>query len=271
MTLGRASVNGAELAYYIDGTPGRPWIVLVNGLATDHRLWDLQIPSLANNFRIMRYDTRGHGASSATPAPYSLDLLVSDLAGLMDHAGISQAHIIGLSLGGVTALGMALTHPSRVSSVVCCDARADAPPPYIAFWKAKIATVRQLGLAGIIDETLSRWFTESTITASADQSSLQLAKEMIRASSVEGYCGCAAALTGLEYLSSLHTLSVPTHFIVGASDTAAPPQIMSAMAEIVPQGRLDVIDHAAHLPNLEQPAAFNTSLAQALRLNNKKN
>ena len=242
---------------------------LANGLATDHRLWNLQIPSLADGFRIMRYDTRGHGASSSPTAPYSLDLLVADLVGLMNHVGIDQAHIIGLSLGGMIALGMTLDHPSRVSSVVCCDARADAPPPYVAGWKSKITTVHQHGMAAVVDDTLARWFTESALSASANQNIIELAKDMILTTSIEGYCGCAAALTGLDYLGRLPTLSVPAHFIVGASDTAAPPQIMSKMAEIVPRSRLDVIDSAAHLPNLEQPAAFNTSLAQALRLNSQ--
>lgn len=269
MTLGRTSVNGAELAYRTDGALDRPWIVLVNGLATDHRLWDLQIPSLADNFRIMRFDARGHGASSSTPAPFSLDLLLSDLVGLMDHAGVGQAHIVGLSLGGGVAIGMALTHPGRVSSVICCDARADAPPPYVAGWKSKITTVRQHGMAAVVDETLARWFTESALSASANQNIIELAKDMILTTSIEGYCGCAAALTGLDYLGRLPTLSVPAYFIVGASDTTAPPQIMSKMAEIVPRSRLDVIDSAAHLPNLEQPAAFNASLAQALSLNSQ--
>jgi 3-oxoadipate enol-lactonase len=271
MTLQRTSINGVELAYRIDGALDRPWVVLVNGLATDHRLWDLQMPSLAASFRIMRYDTRGHGASSATAAPYSLDLLVSDLVGLMDHVGINQTHVIGLSLGGVTAMGMALSHADRVSSLVCCDARADAPPPYVAFWKSKIAAVRQLGLAGVVDETLARWFTEPGIAESANQPMLNLARDMILATSVEGYCGCATALTELNYLPQLSTLSMPVHFVVGAKDTAAPQQVMSAMASATPSGCLDVIERAAHMPNLEQPETFNAALTRTLKSNILKN
>jgi len=264
MTLQRAFINGVNIAYRIDGTLGRPWVVLINGLATDHRMWDRQMSMLSDHFSVLRYDARGHGNSEASAGPYSFDLLVSDLIGLMDGLGLEQAQLVGLSLGGMTALGVALAHPGLVSRVICCDARADAPDPYVASWISKIATVRQNGMAAIVDETIARWFTEAGAKSAANQSVLDLARDMILATSVEGYCGCAAALTKLNFLPQLLTLSVPAHFIVGSNDTAAPPPIMAAMASATPSGYLDVIEAAAHMPNLEQPHAFNAYLARAL-------
>lgn len=271
MTLQRAFINGVNIAYRIDGTATRPWVVLINGLATDLRMWEKQIPLLIEQYRVLRYDVRGHGSSEASPGPYSFDLLVSDLIGLMDSLGLEQAQVVGLSLGGMTALGAALTHPGRISRVVCCDARADAPESYVASWIAKIATVRQNGMTAIVDETIARWFTEAGVRAAVNQSVLGLAREMILTTNVEGYCGCAAALTELNYLPLLHTLSVPAHFIVGSNDTAAPPSIMAAMASAAPSSYLDLIEGAAHMPNLEQPGTFNAVLARALKSHIVKN
>ncbi len=125
----RVAARGASLFTRVDGAErsDAPWIVLSNSLAADHTMWDPQIPALTARYRVLRYDTRGHGASDAPEGPYDFDMLVADVIAVMDHHGVERATFMGLSLGGMTGLGLALAHPQRLSRLVCCDARADAP------------------------------------------------------------------------------------------------------------------------------------------------
>lgn len=123
-------VGSVRLAYSIEGPTNAPWLILSNSLATNTLMWDLQMVDLIKTHQVLRYDTRGHGQSSAPPAPYSFDLLANDVVGLMDGLKINSADFVGLSLGGMTGLALALKHPDRINSLACCDARADAPEIY---------------------------------------------------------------------------------------------------------------------------------------------
>ncbi|HEV7873673.1 MAG TPA: alpha/beta fold hydrolase, partial [Enterovirga sp.] len=127
--MSMVEIAGGRLFTRVDGEDVRPWLVLSNSLAADHTMWDPQIPLLTKRYRVLRYDTRGHGRSDAPPAPYSFDDLVGDVRAVMDHYRVERAAYMGLSLGGMTGLGLALAHPDRLSALVCCDARADNPEP----------------------------------------------------------------------------------------------------------------------------------------------
>jgi 3-oxoadipate enol-lactonase len=250
------SVNGVELASCVDGEEGRPWIVLSNSLAADHTSWDGQLPLLAQHFRVLRYDTRGHGLSAAPDGPYTFEQLTGDALGLMDHFGVASAAFLGLSMGGMTGLGLAIDHPDRITRLVCCDARSDAPPAFVDNWTARIASVETAGaMAPIAAFNKERWFTPSF--AAAGSAAVEKAIAMILATDIRGYVGCARALQKLDYKRSLSRIACPTLFVCGAQDAAAPPAVMREMAGLVPGADFRLVDPGAHLCNMENPEGFN--------------
>ena len=258
------TLNGVDIAYCIDGSPYHPWLVLSNSLAADHRMWEPQMDELTKTHRVLRYDTRGHGQSQATKGAYSFAMLVDDLVRLMDSLGIDSADVLGLSLGGMTALGLALDHPQRISRLICCDARADAPAAYADGWNQRIAVARQDGMTGISDGTLERWFTKAFHADPKNTPILNLSRNMIETTNVDGFCGCASALTELDYASRLGGITVPTLCIVGNEDVAAPPDVMAEMTRAIPNAQMVTISNAAHLANLNNPTAFNRAIAEWL-------
>jgi 3-oxoadipate enol-lactonase len=257
---------GAKLFTRVDGAEraDAPWIVLSNSLAADHTMWDPQIPLLASRYRVLRYNTRGHGKSEAPQGPYSLSMLVDDVVRIMDHHSIGKATFMGLSLGGMTGLGLAIEHGGRVDKLVCCDARADAPEPYVKGWDERLAVIDREGLRGILQGTVERWLVPSFRAAHPEV--VAKVERMILDTPLAGYRGCVEALKRLDYLKDLPRIFVPTLFVVGAEDQGAPPEVMRRMAEAVPGAKLVTIPHAAHLPNLDNTMAFNEAIAGFLGL-----
>lgn len=252
----RVELDGVTLLARIDRAAGEdaPWIVLSNSLAADHTMWDPQIPFLTRHYNVLRYDTRGHGGSSAPPGPYAMGNLVGDAAGLMDRFGLDKATFMGLSLGGMTGLGLALDHPDRLERLICCDARADAPEPFRQNWDARIADVETGGMQAVLQGTVERWLHPETRTA--EPAVLKAVEAMILSTSPAGYQGCAEALKGLDYRRRMTAIIVPSLFVVGEADAGAPASVMRDMADAVPGARLAVVPRAAHLPNLDNPVAF---------------
>lgn len=246
--------DGAALAVRIDGEGNRPWLLVSNSLAADLRMWDDQIPLLTRTHRVLRYDTRGHGASDAPEGPYDFDMLVSDMIAVLDHFGVETADVMGLSLGGMTALGLGLDRPERVRRLIVCDARADAPPPFVEGWDARIAAVSEGGMQAVAEGTLERWFTAAC--RAARPQAIERARDMILTTSPAGYVGCAHALKGLDYLRRLDAMRRPVLYVVGSEDGGAPKEVMAAMADETPDGRLTILPNLAHIPNMEDPAAF---------------
>ncbi|MCJ8141841.1 alpha/beta fold hydrolase [Ancylobacter sp. A5.8] len=264
MTTEFVTSGDAEIAVRIDGAEHLPWIVLSNSLAADLTMWDDQIPFLTRSYRVLRYDTRGHGKSSAPAGPYSFDILVGDLLAVMDHFAIRQADILGLSMGGMTALGLALGHPERVGRLICADARADAPPPFVAGWEQRIAAVEAGGMAAILSGTMERWFTAATRKQRPEV--VDRAARMLLSTSPVGYIGCANALRGLDYLRHLQRMQPPTLYIVGAEDGAAPADAMRNMAAATPGGQFEILPAVAHVANMEDVDGFNTAVANFLNI-----
>ena len=257
--------NGISFNTQVEGSEGAPWVTFSNSLACNLSMWDGQVAALQNDYRILRYDTRGHGGTDAPEGPYSFDMLVGDVIGLWDALGIERGHFIGLSLGGMTALGLALGHGGRLSSITVCNARAEAVPEFRDIWDTRIATVRAKGMEPTIDTTLERWFTPAF--AAGDPPVLDHVRDMIRSTAPEGYIGCARALQGLDYLPRLGGISTPALFIAGSGDGATPPEGMRAMHQAVANSRYVELDPAAHISNLEQPEAFNDAISGFLAEN----
>ena len=259
-----AEVNGTNIAYTIDGPESGPWMILSNSLASDSFMWTPQISFLTQKYRVLRYDTRGHGDSPATPGPYSFDLLVADVIGLMDHLNIEKAVFMGLSLGGMTALGLGIHFPERFERLICCDARADAPAAYVDAWNERIQLVRDGSIESIVEGTIERWLVESFRQAHPDKT--EQIRQMIRRTSEEGWIGCVGALKTLDYLKDLGKIKLPILYVGGAEDAGAAPDVMAAMAEATPDGRFIEIPNAAHVANFDNASGFNAAIAEFLGL-----
>jgi 3-oxoadipate enol-lactonase len=253
--------GGFKLAAYIDGQgEGAPWIVLSNSLGASAMMWEPQLELLGKRYRILRYDTRGHGASDAPPSPYSFADLVGDVIALMDHVGIAKASYMGLSLGGMTGLGLAIHNGDRFDRMVICDARADNPPAFVQSWDDRLAAMDKGGLAAILEASMERWFVERWRAAKPDK--LAQFKEIYLLT--KGFRGCAEALKRLDYLKDLGRIAIPILYVGGAKDMGAPPEVMRAMAEATPGARFAEIPDAAHLPNVDNTEGFNAAIGAFL-------
>ena len=253
-----------QISTYVDGSADNPWLVLSNSLAATHNMWDLQMKTLLKRYRVLRYDTRGHGQSDVPAAPYSFDDLVGDAVALLDHYQIERPTFMGLSLGGMTGLGIALTHPGRLEALVCCDARADAPPQFVQGWNERINAVREGGLASILPATVERWLSAAFRAARPDV--VADVERMILSTPIVGYEGCAEALKRLDYLKDLHHVTMPTLFVGGAEDMAAPPEAMQAMADRIRGSRFSIIAGGAHLSNIDSATGFHGAVKDFLQL-----
>jgi 3-oxoadipate enol-lactonase/4-carboxymuconolactone decarboxylase len=246
-----ASHDGARLYWRLDGAADKPPLLLLNSIGTDMGLWDAVTPLLLPRFRVLRMDARGHGASDAPTGDYSLDLLAGDALAVIDAAGIDQAAVCGLSLGGMIAMTLALKAPERVSALICActSAQMDA-----ATWRARIEIVRTQGLAAIADAALQRFFSpDFAVTHPHVVATIRTA---LLAMSAEGYAGCAAAIRDMQLVDRLPTIATPTLVISGAKDVSTPAEGHGArIAAAIPGARALSLD-TAHLASLEAPGAF---------------
>lgn len=254
-----------EIATAVTGQPkGAPWMVLSNSLGASMEMWMPQLEFLGRHYRVLSYDTRGHGRSDAPEGPYTFKDLTGDTVALMDHFGIERADYMGLSLGGMTGLGLAIHHAPRIRRLICCDARADAPQDYIASWDQRVAAIETGGLPSVLSGTMERWFSEKF--RDGQPKMMAAMNAMFLETSVTGYKGCAAALKTLDYLGDLDKISCPTFYVVGDEDKGSPPAVMQDMAERTPGAVMAEIVGAAHIANVNQPQAFNATVSAFLGL-----
>jgi 3-oxoadipate enol-lactonase len=253
---------GCGLAAYLINSARQelPWLVLSNSLGATTAMWQPQLKALKRRFRIACYDTRGHGHSRITDATFGGRDLTDDLLAVMDAFGVEQAHLLGLSLGGATALQIALDHPDRVLSVVCCSSRIHCPTPLSAVWDERIDIVQHRGTASLWDQTLDRWLTAETIVLQPGM--IERLGAAFCSTSSEGYIGCVKCLKGTDLRSRLQNLDVPSLFVSGSLDHAAPPEVVRQAAAITPAGRYVEIPKAAHLVNIDQPKIFLQALTE---------
>jgi 3-oxoadipate enol-lactonase len=256
----KIDLNGVGFRYEIDGKEGAPWIVFSNSLTTDVNMWDGEVEQLKDRYRILRYDTRGHGQTDAAAGPYSLDMLVGDVIALMDTVGVDKAHYVGLSLGGMTGLGVAISHGDRLLSLTACDARCWAPPEWAALWIDRMAIAREKSMEPLVEPTVARWFTDGFRDKPENAGVLNDIRRMIRETSVEGYTGCGQALQKLDFRAGMASISVPALFMTGASDGSTPPEASREMQALVPGSKCVIVDPASHISNIENPEQFDAAL-----------
>jgi 3-oxoadipate enol-lactonase len=250
-----------RLAYDLHGSSGKPWLVLAHALGADRRMWKEQIPAFSKQFQVVAWDHRGHGDSDAGDGEtnWTMATLVDDTTALLDHLEIGECTFVGLSLGGSIGLGMAITHPLRITELVCACARADAPEAYRELWRTRAGLVAAGGVERIVDITLERWFTTAAFQHDND-GIVALARQMLVGTDPRGYIGAATALETLDYLKFLDRLRCRTLYLAGEHDLAVAPTVVESAASVTPDGDFMLIEGAAHLANLEYPERFNACL-----------
>ena len=241
-----------NLNYLLEGPEDGPVLVLSNSLGTALEMWDEQASVLHERFRLLRYDTRGHGASPAPPGPYSMDGLGGDVISLLDHLGIESASFCGLSIGGMTGMWLAAEEPERVERLVLCCTSALLGPKSV--WDERIATAREKGMAALVDGVIERWFTPAF--RSENPEAVEKMARTLRETNPEGYAGCCAAIRDMDLRERLSTIKSPTLVISGADDPATPPEHGQFIADAIPGARLEVVPRAAHIANVEQPESL---------------
>ena len=254
----KASVNGIDINYELSGKEGAPWLVLSHSLACSVRMWDPQVEALKDSFRILNYDMRGHGASSAPEGPYTLDMLAEDVLGLMKHLKIDQAAYCGLSIGGMIGQTLAIRGSGPFTKMVLADTTHTQPPEALKQWEERIGIARTKGMAALVDGTMQRWFTEPNRATPAAKKIAAL----IAATPVAGFVGCGQAIMKLNTTARLKEIRLPVLAITGEQDAAAPGT--KFIGENVPGARFVGIANAAHIANVEQAAAFTRALRDFL-------
>jgi 3-oxoadipate enol-lactonase len=252
----KTKANGITINYQIDGAEGAPWIVFSNSLATTLAMWDEQAAALKDKFRVLRYDQRGHGGTDAPAGRYPYDTLLADALGLMDALSIKKAHFAGLSMGGATALGLAERHADRLDHVIVCDSPCQSTPQSSQQWEERIVIAQQKGIDALVEPTIARWFPPETVAKNPPH--LDKVRAMIRATPVNGFVGCSAALADHDYASAAATVKRPVLFLVGEKD--APGPAMRKLNEKLPGSRYVELAGAGHISNMDRPAEFTKAI-----------
>lgn len=244
-----ANINGTILHYRLDGDPNGPPLLLLHSLGTDLRLWDDLIPHMKPAPRVLRFDLRGHGLSPDPAGDLTLADFSSDAVALLDHFGIANATVLGLSIGGLIALDLALRHPARVNALILSDTAAKIGTPEL--WQTRMDTLRTHGMAHLADTILPRWFAPDFATRHPTE--YQGARTLFIRNSVQGYTAACAALRDSDLRSAIHQITAPTLVLCGTEDSATPPAVVQELANALPNARFALIPDAGHTPPVEQP------------------
>jgi len=259
----KAHTNGIETYYELHGQEGMPWLVLSHSLACSTRMWDEQIAAFQDKYRILAYDTRGHGSSQAPAGAYTLEQLADDLKALLDRLGISRAHYCGLSMGGMIGQTYALKYPGTLATLVLADTTSRMPAEAQPAWQDRIRTAEAKGMQPLVEPTLARWFTEPY--RKAQPQTMQRIGNLIGSTPVAGYVGCCHAIPKIDLSARLKDIRTPILIIVGEDDPGTPVAMSKEIHENAPGSKLVVLPKAAHLSNIEQSAAFNRALDEFLK------
>jgi 3-oxoadipate enol-lactonase len=247
---------GRRIWYDLAGPDHGPVMCITHSLASDSGMWGEQMaPLLQAGFRVLRIDMRGHGGTDPVAGDYTMDQLADDTATVLEALGLSGVHYMGLSMGGMHGLGLALRHGRLLKSMILADASC-ASPSGRDIWDPRVATVRKAkSLEPIADGTLERWFTPAMKTANPRR--LKQIRDTIVATSVDGFAGCIAALTNFDYSARLPSIKVPTLVVWGAEDPGTPPEGNRRIVSLIPGARGEEIPKIRHFSNVEAPDAYN--------------
>lgn len=249
--------NGICLRYRLEGKPGAPVLVLSNSLGTNLSMWEPQVSALRDEFRILRYDTRGHGLSAAAPGPYTQEQLGKDILALMDAIEIPQARFCGLSMGGQVGIWLGANAPYRFTRLVLADTAAHIGNPEI--WNARIAAIRAGGMPAVVSGTIDRWFTQKFIAQSPDV--IASVRRMILDTPPQGYIACCEAIRETDLTDQASRITAPTLVISGTHDPATSPAQGRLLASMIRGARYLEFD-ASHLSSIEAAPQFTAAVRE---------
>ena len=258
----KIEVNGIKIHYELSGMDGAPVLMMSHSLSSSMDMWEPQLTPLGNRFSILRYDTRGHGASDVPDPPYTLEQLAADAIGLIDSLNIEKVIWVGLSMGGMIGQAVALNYSERLQALVLSDTAAVVEEEAQPVWEERINTAKTKGMEALANSILERWFTPPFLKQNPPE--VAKIRKQILSTPVQGFVGCAEAIRRLDYLNRLHEISLPTLIMVGEYDNGTPLACSEAMHRQIPGSILSVIPNAAHLSNVEQPTIFNRLLSDFL-------
>jgi 3-oxoadipate enol-lactonase len=254
-----AQVGGHRLNYRFDGPEDAPVLMLSNSLGTSLAMWQPQVAAFAARFRLLRYDTRGHGASDVPPCPYTIDEIGRDALALLDALGLARVHFCGLSMGGSTGQWLAAHAPERIDKLILCNTGAKIGTDEL--WNGRIDAVTRHGMDAVADGMMARWFTADF--RARDPARVALVLEALKATAPAGYAGCCAALRDADLRPLLARIQAPTLVIAGTHDPATPPVLGEELhRSITGAGYVEL--PTAHLSNLEASDAFNAAVLRFL-------
>ncbi len=250
--------NGINIHYELSGKEKASVVVPSHSLACSQVMWWPQIELLESHFRVLRFDTRGHGQSQAPQGPYTLEQLVDDAIGLLDALKLDRVYWVGLSMGGMIGQGLALRDQSRLNTLVLADTAAVIPAEAQPVWQERIDAAITGGMQAVAESTLERWFTPDYLQQ--NRPGIDRIRQQILATPLAGYVGCSEAIRRLNYLDQLDAVETKTLIMVGADDPGTPVAASEAMHAQIKGSKLVVIPQAAHLSNIEQADTFNSHL-----------
>ncbi|MEQ8831350.1 MAG: 3-oxoadipate enol-lactonase [Alphaproteobacteria bacterium] len=256
------TIDGLTHHIALDGPAGAPVVAFANSLGTDFRIWDGVVERLPPSVRVLRYDMRGHGLTSAPPAPYAMTDLRDDLLGILDRLGLDQVALVGLSVGGMVAQSAAAKAPDRFSKLVLCDTGHIIATREI--WNARIETVTAGGMTAIVESVLDRWFGPDFRTRDPDLHAGMHA--MLTTIPPQGYNGICAAIRDADLTEDTAKIEVPALCLCGTEDKATPTELVASLADLLPNGSYMAIPGAGHLPCVEQPEAVARHIIEFLNL-----
>lgn len=256
-------IKANEMTLHVrdSGTRTGPALVFINSLGTDFRVWQDVPAAFASRCRVVCYDKRGHGLSTAPPAPYSMQDHVDDLDALLHALNIDQAILCGVSVGGLIAQGFCAMHPDRVSALVLCDTAAKIGSDDL--WNQRIEQIERNGIEAIADAILERWFSRDF--RSRRPTELEGWRNMLTRTPSAGYTGTSAAIRDTDYTESTRGIDKPTLVVCGDEDGATPPEVTRSLTELIEGARFVLVSGAGHLPSVEQPGVLIESIDAFLK------
>jgi 3-oxoadipate enol-lactonase len=257
----QVKANGITFNCRIDGPDGAPWLILSNSLATNLSMWDRQAEDSKDTFRVLRYDQRGHGQTEAPAGRYTFDTLIADVIALLDALSIDRAHWCGVSMGCATGMGLAQKHPDRFDRMILCDNPGRSSPETHRQWEERIAIAQQGGMPALLQSTMERWFPPETLAANPPH--MDLIRQMILTTPVNGFIGCSAALGDHDFRPLMPQVKNPVLWMCGEKDghNAA---AMKVMQDELPGSQYVVLPGAGHISNMDQPEMFSRKMREFL-------
>lgn len=256
----QAKLADVSIHYQFDGDEKNPVLVMSNSLGTTIDMWAPQVAALSKHFRLLRYDTRGHGQSQVTPGPYSIPQLGADVLHLLDCLDIQKVHFCGLSMGGITGMWLASAHPERINRLVLANTAALIGPP--ENWTTRATKVQQEGMASIASAVVSRWLTPDYAEKHPEQ--VAALENLLKGTAPEGYAANCIAVRDADYREDVKKITAPTLVIAGAGDLPTPPSEGRYLAEAIP-GAKYVELAGAHLSNQQEPERFSNAVLEFLQ------